>query len=93
MRIPEWPHTGPIAILERDFARTRAELHVARDWCYLGSAREPSEVPALLEHTAPRPTFDIDVFRLLQRCLQDPKRYRLIDTARLSRETPKEWYD
>jgi DNA polymerase III subunit epsilon len=93
MRIPEWPHAGPVAILERDFARTRAELHVARDWCYLGSAHEPSEVPALLDPTAPLPTFDIDVFRLLQRCLQDPKRYRLIDPARLSCATPQEWYE
>jgi DNA polymerase-3 subunit epsilon len=93
MRIPEWPHAGPVAILERDFARTRSELHVARDWRYLGSAREPSEVPALLDPTVPLPSFDIDVFRLLQRCLQDPKRYRLIDPARLSHATPQEWYD
>jgi len=93
IRIPEWPHAGPVAILERDFARTRAELHVARDWRYLGSAREPSEVPALIDSKVALPAFDIDVFRLLQRCLQDAKRYRLIDPSRLSQVTPQEWYE
>jgi DNA polymerase-3 subunit epsilon len=92
-RIPEWPYAGPVAILERDFARTRAELHVARDWRYLGSAREPSEAPALLDPAVPLPAFDIDVFRLLQRCLQDPKRYRLIEPTQLSRGTAQEWYE
>ena len=90
LRIPEWPHAGPVAILERDFARTRAELHVARDWCYVGSAREPSKY-RLLDPTAPLPTFDIDVFRLLQRCLQD-RSATGSSTQRLSRD-PKEWYD
>jgi DNA polymerase-3 subunit epsilon len=93
MRIPDWPYAGPVAILERDFARTRTELHVARDWRYLGSAREASEVPELLKPTMPLPAFDIDVFRLLQRCFQDPKRYRLIDPGHLSHGTLQEWYE
>jgi DNA polymerase III subunit epsilon len=93
MRIPEWPHAGPVAILERDFARTRAELHVILDWRYLGSAREPSEVQALLDAALPLPAFDIDIFKLLQRCLQDTKRYRVIDPAQLPNATPQEWYE
>ena len=93
LRIPDWPHVGPVGILERDAAHTRAELHLAQDWRYLGSARDPTEVPEFLERTMPLPAFDVDVYRLLQRCLHDPNRYRLIDSARLARAASPAWYE
>jgi hypothetical protein len=41
-------------------------VHVFRDWSWLGSARDDGELQALLE-APPRPSFDLDVTRLLIR--------------------------
>ena len=65
-RIPRWPFAGPAAIREHDALSQRTELHVLRDWCWLGTVADDAALHALLE-APPRPQFDADITRLLLR--------------------------
>jgi DNA polymerase-3 subunit epsilon len=62
--IPAWPCAGPALIREASRVGDRIDVHVMRDWCWLGTARDDGELDRLLE-APPRPIFDIDVARLL----------------------------
>jgi DNA polymerase III subunit epsilon len=62
--IPRWPFAGPALIRECSEDGARADVHVVRDWTWLGTARDEGELEALLE-VPPRPAFDLDVTRLL----------------------------
>jgi DNA polymerase-3 subunit epsilon len=64
--IPVWPHAGPVAIRESDPLTGRVDVHVARDWCWLGTARDDGELQALVE-APPQARFDADIARLLMR--------------------------
>ena len=89
LRLPAWPFAGAIALVEEDRGRTRAELHLADAWRYLGSAAAPSDLPAL--QAAPNAAgFDVDVYRLLRRALESPARIRVIDLSR-QRAAEIEW--
>jgi DNA polymerase-3 subunit epsilon len=63
----QWPHRGPLGVVEEDEARDATEVHVLDRWCYLGTARSESEVAELLEERRPR--FDYDNYRILSRHL------------------------
>jgi DNA polymerase-3 subunit epsilon len=79
LRMPAWPFRGSIALVEEDAARTRRELHLLRDWRYLGSA---ACVADLADTPSPvLPPFDVDVYRLLRRALDDRARYRVLDLS------------
>ncbi len=62
--IPAWPLPGPGLVREARPNGGRVDVHVLRDWCWLGSARDDGELFALLA-APPRPHFDIDIARLL----------------------------
>ncbi len=62
--IPAWPLPGPGLIREARPDGERVDVHVLRDWCWLGTARDEGELDALLA-TPPRGNFDIDIARLL----------------------------
>jgi DNA polymerase-3 subunit epsilon len=79
LRIPAWPFRGAVALVEEDHARTRAELHVVRDWRYLGSTPSPSDLPALLAANRDERGFDVDTYRLVRRALDDARRFRVIE--------------
>jgi DNA polymerase-3 subunit epsilon len=79
LRMAPWPFPGAVALVEEDRARTRAELHVVRDWRYLGSTISPTDLPAL--HDSELPSFDVDVYRLVRRALDDATRLRIIDLS------------
>jgi DNA polymerase-3 subunit epsilon len=64
----DWPHRGPLGILETDPARDATEVHVVDRWCYLGTASCDPEVAELLEAREPR--FDYDHYRILARHLR-----------------------
>jgi DNA polymerase-3 subunit epsilon len=81
LRMAAWPFRSAIALVEEDRARTRAELHLLREWRYLGSAASPVELTLLQRDNAPLPPFDVDVYRLLRRALDDHGRFRVIDLA------------
>jgi DNA polymerase-3 subunit epsilon len=64
----EWPHSGPLGIVERDARRDSAEVHVVDRWCYLGTAACDAELAELLGE-ARTPRFDYDHYRILARHL------------------------
>ena len=66
--IPCWPHPRAAAIRERSMLGDRTDVHVIRDWCWLGTAHDDGELGRLVE-APPRPSFDTDIARLLIRTL------------------------
>jgi DNA polymerase III subunit epsilon len=64
----EWPHAGPLGIVERDRERDAAEIHVVDRWCYLGAASCDAELAELLE-AGRAPRFDYDHYKILARHL------------------------
>ena len=66
--LERWPYDGMIAAREVSLIGDRVDVHVFRDWCWLGTARDEAELQALLE-TPPRVGFDLDIYRLLVRHL------------------------
>jgi DNA polymerase III subunit epsilon len=67
LKSPDWPHRGPLGVVEADASRDATEVHVLDRWCYLGTATSDAEVADLLE--ARRPCFDYDHYRILARHL------------------------
>ena len=59
-----WPYPGAIGVREISITGERVELHVLRDWCWLATVRDESELQAILE-APPRVDFDLDIYRLL----------------------------
>jgi DNA polymerase-3 subunit epsilon len=68
LKAVEWPHAGPLGIVEADREREATEVHVVDRWCYLGTASSDGELAELLE-AARRPRFDYDQYRILARHL------------------------
>jgi DNA polymerase-3 subunit epsilon len=66
MRIPAWPVPGIALVRERAQDGERTDVHAVDAWCWLGTARDDSELAALVG-ARPRPVFDLDVARLLLR--------------------------
>jgi DNA polymerase-3 subunit epsilon len=79
LRMPAWPFQGAIALVEEDRARTRTELHVLREWRYIGSTAAAADLPALGREAMRLPQFDVDVYRLVRRALDEGERFRVID--------------
>jgi DNA polymerase-3 subunit epsilon len=66
LAVPPWPYPGLAAIRERGLLAERTDVHVLRDWCWLGTARDEGELGRMVE-TPPRPVFDADIAKLLIR--------------------------
>jgi DNA polymerase-3 subunit epsilon len=66
-RLPAWPHRGPVALVERNLARSREDWHVFDRWCWLGSVRN-EDAAAELAHRAPR-VFEADIAKLAIKAL------------------------
>ncbi|HEY8623977.1 MAG TPA: GIY-YIG nuclease family protein, partial [Casimicrobiaceae bacterium] len=60
----QWPYDGIISIQETSLSGERTDVHLFRDWCWLGSARDLSSLHALLD-APPRAAFDLDIYRIL----------------------------
>ena len=74
LRVAAWPHPGPIGI------RERSDVHVVRDWHFLGTARSEIDVHGLLEG---RPLdFDPRSYRLLKGLLTRLPAGKLVDLSR-----------
>jgi DNA polymerase-3 subunit epsilon len=67
----DWPHSGPLGIVEKNRSGEETEVHVIDRWCYLGAARSDAEVAELLEGGR-RARFDFDHYRILARHLGRP---------------------
>jgi len=68
LAVPRWPYPGLAAIRERALLGERTDIHVLRDWCWLGTARDEGELGQMIE-APPRPVFDADIAKLLIRTL------------------------
>ena len=64
-----WPYAGTIAVREYDAISASTQVHVFRDWCWLGSASDEEQLNAMVE-SPPRPEFDLDIYRVLARRLR-----------------------
>ena len=53
--IPAWPCAGMAALRERAANGERVDVHVLRDWCWLGTARDDGELARIIE-APPRPS-------------------------------------
>ena len=62
LKVEAWPHPGAVGIEEG------RRLHVVENWCYFGSASSAGEAAELLGRA--RPTFDLDIYKLLVRSLR-----------------------
>lgn len=67
--MPVWPHEGAIALLESNPARFTEDWIVADQWCVLGVVKTRAAAEALAAE-APR-LFDVDVYRLLRKALDE----------------------
>ncbi|MGZ5028151.1 MAG: ethanolamine utilization protein, partial [Methylobacter sp.] len=65
LRLSTWPYPGAVGIKEGD------ELHVIDHWCYLGTAKQESDMHDLL--AAGRPAFDRDTYQILNKALKKSK--------------------
>jgi DNA polymerase-3 subunit epsilon len=66
--IPPWPHDSPVALIERNAARFREDIHVFDRWCWLGSVATLDAAQALAR-TEPR-IFEADAARLALQALE-----------------------
>ncbi|MGE5170312.1 MAG: exonuclease domain-containing protein [Rudaea sp.] len=66
LSMPPWPLAGPAYVRERSADGERIDVHVFRDWCWLGTAHDDAGLAAIAE-APPRAQFDCDVTRLLLR--------------------------
>jgi len=67
-RIPPWPYAGAMALVERNAARFREDVHVFDRWCWLGTVATLEAAWALAQH-APR-AFEADAARLALHALR-----------------------
>jgi DNA polymerase-3 subunit epsilon len=67
-RAAEWPHRGPLGIVEKDRGGESTDVHVVDRWCYLGTASSDAELGDLLEARRSA-RFDYDHYRILTRHL------------------------
>jgi DNA polymerase-3 subunit epsilon len=81
LAIPRWPMQGVAYVREAASDGERVDVHVFRDWCWLGTARDEAELTPLCE-CPPNATFDLDVTRLLLRRY----RARTLDLRPLARQ-------
>ena len=66
--LKRWPYGGMVGAREVSLLGGRTDVHVFRDWCWLGTARNDGELQAILE-APPRVGFDLDIYRLLVKYL------------------------
>jgi excinuclease Cho len=60
LRLACWPYPGSIGLVERD--GDACQIHVVRNWCYLGSAADPEDACRLGTQAA---GFDADGYKIL----------------------------
>jgi len=60
----QWPYGGMVSIQETNLTGERTDVHLFRDWCWLGSASDEGSLHELIQ-TPPRAAFDLDIYRIL----------------------------
>jgi DNA polymerase-3 subunit epsilon len=77
LRVPLWPHQGPVSI------RERSDIHVVDHWQFLGTAQNEADLYDLLENH--RVVFDKRLYRLLNRTLSRLPPAKIVDLSRYRR--------
>lgn len=72
LKLKEWPHAGPVALVERDEFGMLEDFHLFDRWRYLGRARSEDELEKHLNKTREN-VFDPDVYRLYLKYIQGSK--------------------
>jgi DNA polymerase-3 subunit epsilon len=70
--LKRWPYPDAVGVRESSLTGERTEVHVFRNWCWLATARDESELASVLD-APPRGEFDLDIYRLLVRRLPRAK--------------------
>jgi DNA polymerase-3 subunit epsilon len=70
--LQRWPYPDAVGVRESSVIGERTEVHVFRDWCWLATVRDDSELATVLD-APPRGEFDLDTYRLLARRLPRAK--------------------
>ena len=63
-------------------ARDRTDVHLFRDWCWLGTAHDDASLDEMVQRP-PRGAFDLDIYRVLVRRLP---RAAIVTVPRNARE-------
>lgn len=63
LRVAHWPYPGPVGLPEGPL------LHVIDQWAYFGTADSPAQARERLAR--PRPSFDLDIYKILVRALDE----------------------
>src|SRR5512134_476607 len=79
--LPEWPHTGAVALVERNAERLREDWHVFDRWCWLGTVKSHDAATALARCAGRR--FEADAARLAVQALSasSPWPVEVVDLA------------
>lgn len=64
IRVACWPYPGAVGLVEHWAPDSLTQIHVVRNWCYLGSVGSVSEAAAL---DRPAAAFDADGYKILCR--------------------------
>jgi DNA polymerase-3 subunit epsilon len=86
--IPSWPFAGSVALVERNAARQREQIHVFDRWCWLGTV-STFEAAELLARTAPR-RFEADAARLALQAIEGRITVECVDFAAPQLVSPAE---
>lgn len=70
--LKRWPYPDTVGVRESSLTGERTEVHVFRNWCWLATARDESELACVLD-APPCGEFDLDIYRLLVRRLPRAK--------------------
>ena len=81
--IPPWPFPGMAVLYEHGEFGERVDAHVLRDWCWLGTARDQSELARLID-TPPAPELDIDIARLIIKTIRRGTRMHAVTAPETS---------
>ncbi len=71
LREPDWPFGGRVVLREQQSWPEKTRAHLFDHWCYVGYADDEPAFQELVEQS-PR-DFDLAVYRLLKRLLEQPK--------------------
>ncbi len=66
LKLRTWPYPSAIGI--RETYGLRDEVHVVDHWCYLGTAKDETEISQILESSSTA-AFDLDTYKILQKFL------------------------
>lgn len=81
LRVPAWPYRGPVGI------RERSEVHVVDQWQFLGTARNDSDLHAILECRLAQ--FDLRTYRVLRRTLAHLPRRKIVPIEAAALTSPE----